>query len=658
MNECSKQLRPITINRSFYYCFQIKYTMQRQTILKRMNFVCIFIGVLFGCITGKLFVEQVIHHSSILNKAQNLWQRDFKISGNRGIIYTSDMVAIASDIPSTSVIVVPLMIKNYEKCANILSSILKCDEKALLEKIQKRVSTQKLQPEGRNITDEQRKAILDANIEGVLLVQDSKRNYPYSNYLSQVLGFSGIDNQGLSGLELEYDNVLKAKSGELKISFDAKGNLLNLNQEMIHQGNGNNIVLTIDHKIQSVVEREMDNVMLRYRPKSALAIAMDPNTGAILAMSSKPDFDPNHYQEYDSEILNRNLPIWMSFEPGSTFKSVTFASALEEKCFDMYKDTYYDKGYEIVEGARIKSWRAGGHGQQTFLQVLENSSNPGFVEIGRRLGKDRLYQYVKDFGFGKKTGIDLPGESSGIMFDYDNMGPVECATVAFGQGLSVTPLQLIRAFCAIINGGTLYKPYIVSSIVHPLTQEIIVQNKPQKQGSVLSEKTSALMRIALESVVANGGGKNAYIEGYQIGGKTGTAQKAVNGVYLSNEYILSFLSGAGMNDPKIAIYVACDSPQNDIQYGGTVTAPIVRNMYEDILPYLNVSKVENQLPKKTTWLDPVMVKVNQFVGLKKEECKQDKIKFEFIGKGDKVIEQYPSAGSSIEENGKVVLVLV
>ena len=622
-----------------------------------MNHVLISIGIIFGVIVSKLFYEQVFNYENILEKAMDLWQRDFHISGKRGTIYTSDMSAIALNVTSTSVVVVPMMIKDKPKAALLLSEILKCDYDQLLEKISKKVSTQKLQPEGRNISDEQRNELLKLNIEGVLLVQDYKRIYPYKDYLSQVIGFSGIDHQGLSGIELQYDEYLKAEKGKLQVAFDAKGNLIDLSSSVVSQGIGNDIVLTIDSKIQNIVEREMENMFLQYNPDSALAIAINPNTGAILAMVSMPDYDPNHYQDYDLETINRNLPIWMNFEPGSTFKSIIFASALEEKCFDMYKDTYYDKGYEIVEGARIKSWKLGGHGQQTFLQVLENSSNPGFVEIGRRLTKEKLYEYIMNFGFGEKTGIDLPGESSGIMFDYEVIGPVEAATMAFGQGLSVTPIQLVRAFCALINGGILYDPYIVQDILSPLTHESIYNQEVKEEKRIISEETSALMRIALESVVANGGGKNSYIEGYKIGGKTGTAQKVENGVYSSNEYILSFLSGASMDDPQIVIYVAIDSPKETIQYGGTVAAPVVKAMYEDILPYLNIKQSETQIPKKTTWLDPKMISVNDFIGKTKDECKQQSIQFEFIGEGNTVIDQYPKSNTKIEENSKVVIVL-
>lgn len=624
---------------------------------KRIN--AIFIGalILFSCILGKLGYEQLINQASIVDKAKDLWQRDFKLAGNRGTIYASDGRKLAVDVPSTSIIVVPAMIENPEHAADVLSQILNADRESLYKKLTNHVSTQKLQPEGRNISDEQALAIQDAQIKGVVLVQDSKRYYPNGNYLAQVLGFTGIDNQGLAGLELEYDEYLSAKNGDLKLPFDAKGNQLDINEEVINQGQGMDMVLTIDSTIQDIIEREMNNLMERYKPKSALALAMNPNTGEILAMVSKPDFDPNHYQDSTSEIINRNLPIWMSFEPGSTFKSITFASALEEKCFNMYTDTYYDRGYEMVEGARIKSWRAGGHGLQTFLQVLENSSNPGFVEIGRRLGLDRLYQYVIDFGFGSKTGIELPGESTGIMFKKEAMGPVEQATVAFGQGLSVTPIQLVRAFSAVINGGTLYKPMIVKQLVDPISKDIIQEYEPIAQGQVISKETSDLMHVALESVVANGGGKNSYIKGYKIGGKTGTAQKAVDGVYLSNEYILSFLSAAPMDDPQIVIYVAADSPQNDVQYGGTVVAPVVRKCYEDILPYLNVEKVEEQLPKKTTWLDPIEIIVPNLIGKNKNECKMEGLTFEFVNEGETVIDQLPKAGEVLLEGGKVMITL-
>ena len=632
--------------------------MLRGKVKQRIQRIFLCAVLIFACILSKLAVEQIVHHDAILERAMDLWQRDFAVAGTRGTIYSSDGTVLAQDIPATSVVVVPSQIEDPEHAAKQLADILEADEQTLYEKLTRKQSTQKLQPEGRLINDEQADAIEALELQGVYLVQDSLRYYPRGDYLGQVLGFTGIDNQGLAGLELQYDELLKAQQGSLKIPLDAKGNHVTLLQETYEaSGSGMDLTLTIDANIQDIMEREMRNLMKRYKPQRALALAMDPNTGAILGMVSQPGFDPNHYDEYEQETINQNLPVWMSYEPGSTFKSVTFASALELDLFDMFTDTYNDRGYEIVGGARIKSWRAGGHGLQTFLQVLENSSNPGFVEISRRMGTERLYEYVKKFGFGEKTGVDLPGESACIMFDLEEMGELETATVAFGQGLAVTPIQLVTAFSAIVNGGTLYTPYITQSFSDPISKDVIVQSEPAAKRRVISEETSEQMRYALESVVANGGGRNAYIEGYRIGGKTGTAQKAVDGAYLPNEYILSFLSAAPMEDPQIVLYVAVDAPQNDVQYGGTVVAPVVKAMYEDILPYLGIEKTDEQLPKKLVWPETEAIVIEDFIGKKRSEVQQEGVIFEFFGEGDTVIDQLPRGGVTLNESGRVWIYL-
>ncbi len=626
--------------------------MIRSKVKTRISSIFLCCIIIFGCILGKLGYEQIFHHTDIMQKALSLWERDFTVAGLRGSIVDINGSVLAHDIPSTSVMVVPAQIKDAKTTAQKLAEVLEADEEKIYTTITKHVSTQKIQPEGRLISDEKARKLEAMDLSGVYLVQDSLRNYPNGSYLAQVLGFTGIDNQGLAGLELQYDGILSAKNGALNIPFDAKGHNVELYQESYEApGRGMDVQLTIDANIQNIVEREMNNLMTRYKPASALALAMNPKTGEILAMVSKPDFDPNHYEDYSSDIYNRNLPIWMSYEPGSTFKSITFASALDLNLFDMFKDTYFDKGYEMVGRARIKSWKAGGHGLQTFLQVLENSSNPGFVEISRRLGLDNEYDYVTNFGFGEKTGVDLPGESTGIMFKKSVMGEVEQATVAFGQGLSVTPIQLVTAFSAVINGGTLYEPYITKSIQDPITHDVILEYKPTIKRQVIQEETSKQMRYALESVVANGGGKAAYIEGYKIGGKTGTAQKAENGVYSTSNYILSFLSAAPMDDPEIVLYIAADSPQNDILYGGTVIAPVVKACYEDILPYLGIEKVDEQIPKKLIWPETENFKLENFVSKKKKEVVQAGVTFTFIGEGDTVMEQMPEAGTTISSEG-------
>lgn len=606
----------------------------------------------------RLGYSQLISYRSLTSKATESWQRGFPLEAARGKIYDHNGEILVDNLTTSSVIIVPSQVKDYINTAYHLSKILQCDEKKMVEKVRKKVSVERLQPEGRQISDEKAYAIQKLRLPGVYLVQDTLRYYPKKNYLAQTLGFVGIDNQGLIGLELKYDQYLTGTNGSINYYMNAKSQNLNIYPaDYVYPTSGFDMKLTVDSRVQDVMERELNNAYATYDPDSILALAMDPKTGAILGISSKPDYDPNDYKNADSEIYNRNLPIWKTYEPGSTFKIITFSSALNENLFDMDKDTYYDKGYEIVKGARIKSWKKGGHGLQTFREVLQNSSNPGFVEIGRRLGKDRLYNYVKKFGLTEKTNVDMTGESTGLMFSYDKFNEVEQATVAFGQGISITPIQLVRAVCACVNGGNLYEPYIVDEIVNPKTHEVIYQKEKKLIRQVISKETSSKVRNALEGVVTDGGGKNAYIDGYRIGGKTGTAQRAINGTYAGNGYILSFIGIAPIDDPQIVLYLAMDNPKNCVQYGGTTAAPIARKMFVDILPTLGVKKVTSQKEKAYVWTDVKTFKVQNYVGLTKKEVKSDEYGFDFIGKGDKVIDQLPRVGEKIEEGKKVKIML-
>ena len=538
-----------------------------ETTIHKMKWIQRVLFLIIIAIILRLGYSQLISYQSLTAKATESWQRGFPLEASRGKIYDSNGEVLVDNLTTSSVIVVPSQVKDYVNTAYHLAKILECDEETMLEKVKKKVSVERLQPEGRQISDEKAYSIAKLKLSGVYLVQDTLRYYPKKNYLAQTLGFVGIDNQGLTGLELKYDEYLTGTNGSINYYMNAKSQNLNIYPaEYNYPTSGFDMKLTVDSDIQDIIERELNNAYATYNPDSILALAMDPNSGAILGIACKPDFDPNDYKNADSEIYNRNLPIWKTYEPGSTFKIITFSSALNENLFDMDNDTYYDKGYEIVKGARIKSWKKGGHGLQTFREVLQNSSNPGFVEIGRRLGKDKLYQYVQDFGLTEKTGVDMIGESSGIMFSYDNFNEVEQATVAFGQGISTTPIQLVRAVCACVNGGYLYEPYIVDEIINPKTNEIIYQKEKKLIRQVISEETSIKVRDALEGVVSDGGGKNAYIEGYRIGGKTGTAQKAVNGTYAGNGYILSFIGIAPIDDPQIVLYIAMYNPKNCVQY--------------------------------------------------------------------------------------------
>ena len=556
---------------------------------KKIKLVRNICFVLFVAIILKLGYSQIISYKNLVGLATELWERSFPIEASRGIVYDRNGEALAINIPTTSVAVIPYQIIDKEGTATKLSKVLNVSYTTLYNKISKKASIVRLQPEGRQINEEQAKTIKELDLDGVYLIQDSKRYYPYEKNLSTTLGFCGIDNQGLAGIEAYYEKILKGKNGSLNYKMDAKGGLFNTYQSTIDAPvSGMSIALTIDMDIQNVLERELENAYIKYMPESILGIAMDPNSGEILAISNRPTYDPNNYKEYSQEIYNRNLSVWKSFEPGSTFKVFSFAAGLEEKKFNMYQDTYYDRGYEIVGGRTIKSWKKGGHGLQTFLEVLENSSNPGFVEISRRLGADTLYDYIIDFGFNSKTNVDIEGEAKGIFFSKDNYHELENATSSFGQGISTTPIQMVTAFSSVINGGYLYQPYVVKKIIHSSSKDVILERTPSVKRKVLSEETSLLMRTALESVVANGSGRNAYIDGYRVGGKTGSAQIAENGVYLPSEYILSFIGAAPMNDPKIVVYVAIEKPKSTIQYGGTVAAPIVKNIIHESMKIMKI----------------------------------------------------------------------
>jgi stage V sporulation protein D (sporulation-specific penicillin-binding protein) len=497
------------------------------------------------------------------------------------------------------------------------------------------------------------------SLPGVYLVKESKRFYPYDKLLSHTVGFVGIDNQGLSGLELEYNHYLTGEEGAIKYFSDAKGNRLKLTENYEQPQDGINMTLTINYDIQSALERELDNAVNTYNPDHALGIVMDPNTGEVLAISSRPNFSPSHYQDYTIEEINRNLPIWMTYEPGSTFKIITLSTALEEKLVDLDKDTFYDSGAVNVDGARIKCWKAGGHGLQTYMQVVQNSCNPGFVALGQKIGKEKLFDYIDKFGFGKKTGIDLNGEASGIIFDVDDVGPVELATTSFGQGVSVTPIQQVAAVSAAINGGILYKPYVVKSLNEPETNSVILENKPTIVRKVISEDTSSKVRTALENVVSLGSGRNAYIEGYRVAGKTGTAQKVSNGVYMVGNYITSFIGFMPADDPKVVIYIAIDNAKGATQYGGTIAAPIARSVLLDIIDVLKIKKREGGVAKTYNYYDKKFATVPKVTNMPVKDAMKllSSFKVEFSGSGDKIIYQSPQAFTTLYEGDTIRLML-
>ncbi|MEE0700028.1 MAG: stage V sporulation protein D [Bacilli bacterium] len=624
-----------------------------------MKIFVIGVIIVFIVIILKVFYIQVFEYDKLNNLAHDLWSRNLPIEADRGKIYDRNGVVLADNITTTSLVLIPNQIKDKKTTTEKLAKILNVSYDAMKEHVYKNTSIERVHPFGRRLAYSVAEQIEKLKLEGVYLVRESKRSYPYGKELSHTLGFVGIDNQGLSGIELQYDDYLTGEYGAIKYFSDAKGNKLNLSQVYESPQNGVNVTLTVNQKIQASVERELNNVVTKYNPETALAIAMDPNSGEILAISSRPNFEAVNYKDYDIETLNRNLPIWATYEPGSTFKIITLAAALNEGLVNLDKDTFYDGGSVRVANAKIKCWKAGGHGFQTFLQVVENSCNPGFVELGNRLGKEKLFDYIDKFGFGKKTGIDLNGEASGIIFNLDKVGPVELATTAFGQGVSVTPIQQITAVSAAINGGILYKPYIVKSLNDPETNSVIKENNPTKVRRVIKEETSKEVRRALESVVTNGSGRNAYIEGYRVGGKTGTAQKVKDGVYMVGNYILSFMGFLPADDPQIVVYVAINNPKRVVQYGGVVSAPIAKSILTDAIDALNIERRMVSTEKKYNWDDKKYYTVENVVGKTPKEASSilSKYTIEYSGSGNIIVEQSPKAGTRLEETSTVRLML-
>mgnify|MGYP001408187019 CR=1 FL=1 len=626
------------------------------TVRKRLT-IALLAGIfIFFIIDLRLGYVQFILGDMLTERAQNSWSRNVPFQAERGEILDRNDVVLATNKSAPTVFVIPRQIENPAETAEKLASVLGMSVEKAYKHVTAQASIETINPEGKKISNEKANEIKELNLKGVYIGNDSIRHYPEGSYLSHVLGFAGIDNQGLMGLELYYDEQLSGERGAVELYLSAKGKKMQgLADEFEPPVDGLDLKLTIDSAVQTIVERELDIAEAKYNPDGIIAIAMDPNNGEILAMSSRPTFDPAEFQAVPQEIYNRNLPIWSTYEPGSTFKIITLAAALEEGKVDLKNDHFYDSGEVEVSGAHLHCWKRGGHGSQSFLEVVQNSCNPGFVELGMRLGEDKLFQYIRDFGFGSKTGIDLHGEGTGILFREDQIGPVELATTAFGQGVAVTPIQQVAAVSAAINGGILYTPYVAKEFIDPETQEVVSRNTPEAKRRVISEETSEKIRYALESVVAQGTGKNAFVDGYRVGGKTGTAQKAQNGRYLENNYIVSFMGFAPADDPQIVVYVAVDNPKGTVQFGGTVAAPIVGNIMRDALPLLGVEPRKNQIEKERTWLDTPLVEVPDLVGMSKSELIQAPytLKLESSGEGNVVVEQAPRAGVKVKEGSTI-----
>lgn len=624
--------------------------MYRFRVSKRIITVFfLFIG-LFFILCGRLVYLQVWSYPSLLEKGEDLWLRDLTLEAPRGEIIDRHHRVIVTNERVKTLLIVPRQITDQAAVVAALSQALQLDRAVVEEAVSQQIAVVKMR-EAIKLPPHVSTKLIGLDLAGLYFVDDYERSYPYGSLLSHVLGFTGIDQQGLLGIEQIYDDMLSGESGRIRYYADAKGRRLpNESDQLQLPTSGKSVALTIDLDIQMIIERELDQAVATYQPDQALAIVQNPNTGEILAMATRPTYQPDRYQEVDADVYNHNLPIWSTYEPGSTFKIITLAAAIEEGVVDLTEDHYHDHGSIQVAGQHLRCWKRGGHGDQTFLEVVENSCNPGFVVLGQRLGKERLFQYIDAFGFGEKTGIELNGEATGILFHTSQVGPVELATTAFGQGVAVTPIQQVSAVSAIVNGGHRIQPTIIQS-------HIPVTSTDGKQ--VISEETSKLVREALESVVSKGTGRGAYVEGYRVGGKTGTAQKVgPDGRYMANNHIVSFIGIAPMQAPEIVVYVAIDNPKNTVQFGGVVAAPIVGRIIDDVLTLQGVEKTAG-VDKEVDWPEKRFVEVPDYIG---EDISHILTQYELFtldisGEGDVVLDQRPKPGERVREGSVIELFL-
>ncbi|KYO66675.1 stage V sporulation protein D [Thermovenabulum gondwanense] len=616
-------------------------------IKRRLAFLLLFCLLLSCVMIIRVFWIQFVRGDELRTRAEEQWTKDTPVEPVRGTIFDRNMNPLAISAKVNSVMASPPDIKDVESIAEALSEILNINKESLINTI----NDAKAKKKGaiyikRKITDEEAQKIRQLNLKGIYFTEESKRFYPERNLASHILGFTGIDSQGLDGVELIYDKFLKGIPGRIIKETDALSRELPFGDERyIPPKEGLNLVLTIDKVIQYIAERELEKAIAENKAKRGTIIVMDPKTGEILALANKPDYDPNDYRNYPQEA-RRNFAVSDTYEPGSTFKIVTASAGLEEGVVRP-NDRFYDPGYIIVSGVKIRCWRAGGHGSQSFIQVVQNSCNPGFIEVGMRLGKERFLKYIKAFGFGETTGIDLPGEAKGIL-DPNKIGPVELATISFGQGISTTPIQLLTAVSAVANDGRLMEPHVAKALMDKDNNRVM-EFKPRVVRQVISKETAKEMQRILESVVTNGTGGRAKIEGIKVAGKTGTAEK-----YADGKYIASFVGFAPADDAKLAAIVIIDEPSTGIYYGGQIAAPVFQKVMSDSLKYLGVkpeiaSEEDNRIEVPDVR--------NIYVEDAKKILKEKGLDVITEGNGLIVGEQTPLPGIKINKGSKVVLKL-
>lgn len=629
-------------------------------IRKRLTWIFLFCSIAFLGLIFRLAWIQFVQGEHLQEKALEVRMRDVPVEAKRGTIYDRSGNELVTSISADSVYAIPYQVREPRRAADQLAPVLEMDAERLHRILTRKSSYEWVK---RKVKPEVSAKIKQLNLPGIHLVEESRRFYRHETLAPHLLGFIGVDNQGLMGVEKSFDDVLRGKPGRIWVEHDAAGRNV---PDPIHRyfppEQGSQLVLALDQNIQYFVERELDKVVARYQPKLAVAIAMDPQTGEVLAMGNRPTFNSNSWNEVPRHVWDRNPAIWYNYEPGSTFKIITTSAAISENVVKD-SDRFFDPGYVSVADRRIRCWKGGGHGSQSFEEVVLHSCNPGFVEVGLRVGKERFYKYVRAFGFGERTGIDLDGEAKGILIGEKSATNLNIATMSIGQSIAVTPIQLLAATCAVANGGTLMKPLLVKEIRD--NQGKVVQSfKPEAVRRVMSGESAGHVQTLLENVVAKGTGRNAFVEGYRVAGKTGTAQVVgESGGYVSGRYVASFSGFAPVDNPRVAITVMIAEPQGGMYYGGMVAAPVFQAIMQDTLHYLEVPRDPSLIkpPDPAQWYQAprVRVKVPGVVNYPVHEAirilRAQGLSFQTRGSGSIVYGQVPQGGAEAMSDVTVLL---
>ena len=573
--------------------------MKNKTYNKKKILVVFVCAALILCaLIGRLVWLMIFDAEYYQELAQDLHEREREIKAARGEIVDRNGVVLATNRTVCTISVIHSQVGDPERVIEVLSSELEMEESEVREKVEKVSSMERIRT---NVDKETGDRIRDYDLAGVKVDEDYKRYYPFDDLASRVLGFTGGDNQGIIGLEVKYEDYLKGTNGTILTVTDARGiELDGVAGDRIEPVDGQTLRVSLDYNIQAYCQQAAENVMEEKQAEAVSILLMNPQNGEILACVNVPEFDLNDPYELnngvdadslsDEELQDQLNQMWRNrcindtYEPGSTFKIITASASLEEGVVSL-DDTFFCPGYRIVEDRKIRCHKVGGHGQETFVEGIQNSCNPVFMDIGLRLGSDRFYDYFEKFGLLKLTNVDLPGEAGTIMHRKEDIGTVELATMTFGQSFQVTPIQMAVTVSSIINGGTRVTPHVGMAVLDENGETVEAFDYETEDG-IVSEETSETMQMLLESVVSEGSGKNAYIEGYSIGGKTATSQTLPRS---ANKYISSFIGFAPADDPQILGIVIIHDPQG-VYYGGTIAAPVLRDIYDNVLPYLGIEK--------------------------------------------------------------------